>query len=320
MENSTSTVLEWIRSSKRRKLAESVLEIMENLRDYYPMTVRQVYYQCVSAMLVRNDQNEYRKISALLTDLRQNDVLSWGAIEDRSRRTIGKEGVSDMKTWAMNEIEQFLDNRFYWRCAVQTQPVYVEVCTEKDALASIFEKAIRPYCTRLNVVRGQCSSTLVSQMSNRFGNAVMKGLTPIMIHLGDFDPSGIAIPKSIVNRMSVHHSVEVKLIRAGLNQSQIREYNLPFDPETTGKKQDPNFKSWAAEYGEKTPAVELDALHPGILADIVKKALESVYDMDLFAEQKRIEAAEDARIKDVRAGIFGFAMRTYPEIFQSRQV
>ncbi len=111
----------------------------------------------------------------LLTILRREDVLPWRAIEDRTRRTIDKRGVPDLQAFVEEQMEDFMDWRYYHRCLVRDQEVYVEVATEKDALARIFEEAVWPYCVRLNIVRGQVSATMVHDMGERFGRAVMNG-------------------------------------------------------------------------------------------------------------------------------------------------
>ncbi|MCF7977769.1 MAG: hypothetical protein K9L82_07085, partial [Chromatiaceae bacterium] len=70
-----------------RELADALISIVTEMREYWPLTVRQVYYQAVSRLLVSNHINQYRKVSRNLTTLRRHDLLPWSAIEDRTRRT-----------------------------------------------------------------------------------------------------------------------------------------------------------------------------------------------------------------------------------------
>jgi hypothetical protein len=47
------------------------------------LTVRQLYYQCVTRGWIENNEREYQKIIRLLTDEREAGLFDWDAIEDR---------------------------------------------------------------------------------------------------------------------------------------------------------------------------------------------------------------------------------------------
>ena len=72
--------------TKNRVLAAALLGIVEEMEDYLPLTVRQVFYQCVSRNVLPNDAKSYNTVSAILTTLRRQKLISWYAIVDRSRR------------------------------------------------------------------------------------------------------------------------------------------------------------------------------------------------------------------------------------------
>ena len=298
-----------------RELAQALIGITTDLRAYWPLTVRQVYYQAVSRLLVANRLNEYRRISRILTTLRRNDLLPWSAIEDRTRRTFDKRGMPNVMEYITSEMRTFLSPSGYGRCYIQDQDVYVEVASEKDALASILEEAVWPYCTRLNVVRGQVSATMVNAMAERFDKAIMLGKRPILLYLGDLDPTGAAIPKALIRNMADWHSVGAELRRVALNPEQVRQYNLPVSPDAA-KEKDPNHSTWLREYGDQAP-VELDAIHPRDLTRITQDALGAVYDMSEVQEQKRREAAERGLLKRMRQDVEAFVMERYRPVFDS---
>lgn len=244
----------------RRGLAVALAAIVTELREYWPLTVRQAYYQAVSRLVVQNNLNQYRRVSQVLTTLRRYDLLPWHAIEDRTRPMFDKRGRPDVRDFIQEQLEYFLNPGYYGRCYIQDQDVYVEVATEKDALSSIMSEAVWPFCTRLSVVRGQISATMVNAMAERFDRAIMRCKRPILLYLGDLDPSGVAIPKALQRNMAEWHDVEVELIRVALNPDQVERLGLPVSLDAA-KKQDPNYRAWLAEYGDQAP-VELDALHP----------------------------------------------------------
>lgn len=311
--NATCSINDLFRSGNR-KLAPSLLEIIDDLSDYHPLTVRQVYYQAVSHRLIENALAEYQNVSRVLMKLRENDLLAWETITDRSRRLVDKRGVSNVQTFAQDQLAWFLDPRAYHRCLVQDQEVYIEVSTEKDALAGILEEAIWMYCTRLNVVRGQASATWVEQMSRRYSDAIMRGQRPILVHFGDLDPSGVVIPRVITRKLADVHGVEVELVRAALSPEQVEEYNLP-ECLTAAKEKDPNYKAWVAEYGEHQAAVECDALHPKDLTDILQNTLSGLYDVPNMNEHLEVERSEILRLKRVKREATNMLRKRFPDLF-----
>ena len=88
-----------------------------------------------------------------------------------------KRGVSDMQEFVTAQARTFLKPERYARCLVQEQGTYVEVGVEKDALASIFEDAIWPYCTRLNICRGRWPGFAIGEQvgGTRLGLVPMPG-------------------------------------------------------------------------------------------------------------------------------------------------
>lgn len=297
-----------------RVLAAALIEITNDLREYWPLTVRQIYYQAVAKLLVPNEQNQYKRVSRVLTTLRREDVLDWAAVEDRTRRTIDKRGVSDLQAWAAEQMETFMDWRYYHRCYVQRQNVYVEFATEKDALSKIVEDAVWTYCTRVNVVRGQVSATMVNEMAERFEEAAYRGQEPVLLYLGDLDPSGIAIPKALIRNMGDYHGVAVRLERVALLPQHVADFGLPVSVDAA-KRTDNNYGAWVREYGAGQPAVELDALHPQQLSDLITAALDRVYELVDMAEQKQIEKVERRRIRAVRRRIENICRLEFPDVF-----
>lgn len=301
-------------NGENKVLAAAIIDIVVEWRKFWPLTVRQVFYQCVVRSVLPNRQNEYARVSRVLATLRRAELVSWAAVEDRTRRTTGKRGLRAVDDYIQSGLETFLHPGYYGRCYIQNQAKYIEVATEKDALSSILEDAVWYYCTRLNVVRGQVSASMVKTMADRFDKAIMLGKKPVLVYLGDLDPSGVAIPKALVRNLEEHHGISIELVRAALNPDQIDLYSLPASLDAA-KQSDPNYKAWAAEYGSNQLPVELDAIPPDILKRVVTDALDSLYDMSEVAEQKRIEAEERDLLREMRNEVINFIARRYPEVY-----
>ena len=306
----TSTIF----SSKTRSVADALIKVINHdLAAYQPLTVRQCYYQLVGRQIIPNSLDQYRVVSRVLVRLREEGLVPWAAIEDRTRRTTEKRGVSNVSDWLELEASALFNPKNYGRCLVQGQRVHVEVTTEKDALSAILEDVVYPYCVRLNVVRGQVSATMVEQIARRFDRAIMDGKRPVLIHFGDLDPSGVAIPKALQRNLADRHGIDAEVIRAALNPDQVDLFDLPGSPDAV-KSQDPNHGAWMREYGSAQAAVELDALHPKDLQDILRAALIDVFDMDDFAAQRQQEAHDRNLISEIRRYALACIGRKYGDL------
>jgi hypothetical protein len=202
-------------------LVPETIEVLNELEDYWPLTLRQVYYRLVAAQIIENHLNQYKSLSVLLTKLRRLDIVPWEVIEDRTRRLSAKRGWEDSKEFADYELEQFL--RSYDRCLVQNQENYVELFVEKDALATIFENVAWPYCVRVVTCKGQISATYVNSYAERAEAAIDRGQKPIILHFGDLDPTGARIPVAIENNLWQHHDIDAKVCVIALKPYQVTE-------------------------------------------------------------------------------------------------
>jgi hypothetical protein len=275
------------RGRNAKVVVPAIFSIIEEMDEHLPMTVRQVYYQLVAREIIPNRQSEYQNVSRVLTTLRRNDHLPWNAIEDRTRRLIEKRGVTDLETH-VEENAQYLF-RGYDRCLVQNQDNYVEIFTEKDALASIIEDACHIYCTRVVVVRGQVSSTFIHQYAERADKAIMRGQQPIILYIGDLDPSGLRIPVALAENLAAFHDIDVDLRRIALTPDQVQRHHLPASLDAV-KPSDPNYR-WFRDQGHSV-AAEVDALHPGLLKECIVNGLCDVLDVNDMLAQQGVEARE----------------------------
>lgn len=299
---------------KRAKIADSMIEAIEEMRPHWPLTVRQVYYQMVARLVLDNKQKNYRLVSRILTTLRENDLVEWRAITDRTRRTTYKRGVSNVNEWIEAQLSRLFNPSYYGRCYVQSQDIHVEVTTEKDALSSIMEDVCYWFCVRLNVIRGQNSATMNHEISERLADAMMQDKKPVLLHFGDLDASGVAIPRAIKRILWERHGVDAEVKTLALTPEQIIEHDLPTSVDAV-KPQDPNYKKWLDEYGPAQPMVELDALHPETLKKILEQGLKDAFNMDDFSEEQAKEIQDREIIRQIRNDTLDFLSNRYPEYF-----
>ena len=230
-----------------------------------PMTVRQVFYQLVVRGVIDKTEAEYQgTVIRLLTDMRIRGELDWDTIVDESRRARVTQ-TFDSVTDALNDTA-----RFYRRSALRECPDYIEVWLEKDALAGVVYDVVAQYDVPLMVSRGMPSITFLWGSFNHIAHAARAGKRTTIYQLGDHDPSGGLIPQNLYRRLnewSVENDIEPpRVIRLALTESQIGEHNLPTRPtKRIGNRHAYRFAG---------DSVELDAMQPRTLRDLVRQSIE----------------------------------------------
>jgi hypothetical protein len=177
----------------------------------------------------------------------------------------------------------------------ETQPLYVEVWVEKDALIGIIEQTARKYDVPCFSCRGYTSQSEMWSAAQRIMNESRQGERPCtIIHLGDHDPSGIDMTRDIRERLALFgaESCEMTINRIALNIDQINQYNPPPNP---AKLTDTRAEKYIQEFGETS--WELDALEPRKLDELVSNTIEQYIDKDLMDKAKERQREEKEQLE-----------------------
>jgi len=266
-------------TEKQLDKLNKVKAVLEELSDYIPLTLRQIYYQLVGKGFIDNNKSQYTMLSILLKWARICGYIKWKDIEDRTRVFHNGMGWDDKRDFVEQEVSSFLSG--YRRDLMQSQEKYIEVWIEKDALSSIFKRITFRYGVSTVVCRGFSSVSFLNDFKSRLSNYEDK--TPLMLYFGDFDPSGVEMLESIKTTLQDELRVEeIEFKRIALTKEDIFNYKLPHNPDAL-KKTDTRAKKHVEAYGEL--AVELDALRPDILEEKIKEAIEAELNVDAFNEE-----------------------------------
>jgi hypothetical protein len=258
----------------------------------FQLTLRQLYYQFVSRGWIANKQSEYKRLGCVVNDARLAGLIDWDAIEDRGRN------LQTIHHWTSPA--DIIDScvRSYRIDLWEGQPYRPEVWVEKDALAGV----LQPTCDRLRIdlfpCRGYVSqSEMWDAGRNRLRGYVKQGQTPVILHLGDHDPSGIDMTRDISYRLKMFVGKSVEVRRLALNMDQIEEYNPPPNP---AKSTDARFRGYQQLFG--TESWELDALLPEVLDELITTEVDSLREDGLYAEREHQEEVQKASLSRVRDG------------------
>ena len=252
----------------------------------YRLTLRQLYYQFVARGLISNTEKSYGKIGSVVNEARLAGLIDWDEIEDRTRNL---KSISHWKN--PSNIIEVAANQFRidkWA----EQDYRVEVWVEKEALAGIVESVCEGLDVAFFSCRGYVSQSEMWVASQRLEQYYGEGQTPVIIHLGDHDPSGIDMTRDIDARLELFIGSTVTVNRIALNFDQIKAFNPPPNP---AKVTDTRFQSYRLKYGDES--WELDALEPRVLSDLIEKTILSYRDEEKWTDQVKKENEYRAQLQ-----------------------
>lgn len=270
-------------TADKHTLCAQIIQLVERYeQEGYSLTLRQLYYQLVAADIIPNDMKMYRKLSPLVVELREAGLIDWDSIVDRARAVnlpwyTG--GVAD----AISTIKaQYRLDR------MSGQSKYIELWIEKDALSDVVGRVTGRYGIRLVVNKGYTSATFMYEAVQRMKSAWHCGKRPLILYMGDHDPSGLDMTRDIRDRMIDYRAPsDMSVEHIALLSPQISLYNPPPNP---AKLSDPRAESYIERFGPSS--WELDALRPQVLEEIAQTAILRHIDQVAYAAVLHREKAD----------------------------
>lgn len=268
-------------------------EIIDSYRKQgYMLTLRQLYYVFVSQNIIPNTIRDYKNLGNVLKDARLAGLVSWSAIEDRTRNL---EKLSSWETPA--DIVHACASQFrhdVWA----DQPNHVEVWIEKEALIGVAEKI----CDQLRVpyfaCRGYVSISEQWRAGQRYRDIIENGQTVHLLHFGDHDPSGVDMTRDNKDQLAIFlgdHVDGFNIHRMALNMEQIERYKPPPNP---AKPKDSRTPAYVRRFKTKK-CWELDALEPKVISDIIKRKVDRLRDDKIWEKSLRKEEKAKRRLREV---------------------
>lgn len=268
------------------KIANKIID--EYSAEGYELTLRQIYYQFVARDVISNKQSEYKRLGAIINDARLAGLISWEAIVDRTRNLQGNSHWNGPHEIVQSCAEQFQLDKW------AGQEYRVEVWVEKDALVGIVETVARRLDVSYFSCRGYTSQSemwVAAQRLKKFANR--EGQIPVIIHLGDHDPSGIDMSRDISDRLELFMG-GLEVNRIALNMDQVEKYAPPPNP---AKITDSRAAEYIKIHGNES--WELDALDPKVLTKLIEKTVLKYRDEDKW--EQRLEEENEHKAELVKA-------------------
>lgn len=282
---------DWRPQAKTRVLLEQVQEIFSIYEDYLPLTVRQVFYALVGSFDYPKTDNAYERLCEHLVRARRARLIPFDWLRD--------DGVTVMQHRWFDGPADFWDHvghqaEDYERDKQVGQPVYVELWTEAAGMMPQLARVAEGYSVPVFSCGGFASLPAVRQIVDR---AYGRNVPTVLLHVGDFDPSGEAVFDHIAGDASeflksdrILGTQEIVAERVALSARQVAAFGLPTSP---AKSTDSRSAKW------RGGTCQVEALRPDVLAKLVTEAIEHHLDRDLL-EQHEVDEA-DERVQLLRA-------------------
>jgi hypothetical protein len=290
-----SPVIEYVAQDFRASTLAIINQARTICEDYaaqgYELTLRQLYYQFVARGLLANSDKSYKRLGSIINDARLAGLLDWDHINDRTRY------LRTSSTWLNpSEIIEASSDQFarnWWM--VSRQQYRPEVWVEKDALVDVVARACQPWQVPHFSCRGYVSQSEMWRAGVWMLRHRKNGLIPVVIHLGDHDPSGIDMSRDIADRLRLFADGAVEVVRVALTMDQVEQYAPPPNP---AKLTDSRGSDYVARYGYQS--WELDALEPQVLVDLISEQIRlRITDESAWEQVQDEDADTRSRMRDV---------------------
>ena len=263
--------------------------ILEYAAQGFSLTLRQLYYQFVARDIIPNSQKEYKRIGSIINDARLAGLIDWESIEDRTRNLVKNSHWDGPADILKSAAESFALDKW------EDQDFYLEVWIEKEALVGVIEPICRQYDVPFFACRGYTSQSEQWRAGERFSECVSQGRLPIVLHLGDHDPSGIDMTRDNQDRLDIFllgNNITVK--RLALNMDQVEQYNPPANP---AKTTDSRFAQYITNFGEES--WELDALEPAMISALIEENILEYLDEEKWDTMVAQEDEHKNKIREI---------------------
>lgn len=275
--------------AKTRELLAQAQAVLEEYRDYWPLTCRQIFYRLVGAHGYDKSETAYSRLCHHLANARRGRWIDFDAIRD--------DGVSTYSLDHFDDRDAFLRHirklgKSYTRNKLADQEYHIEVwCEAAGMLPQLYDVA-EPFSVPVYSSGGFDSLTAKKRLAERI---CAIGKPTVILHLGDYDPSGESIFDSVAEDVAAFveadrpwGTITVEFERVALTREQVAEYSLPTAPP---KASDTRSKGWSGG------TCQLEALPPNIIAEILRAAIERRFDSEMLHLDQRLEELEREEIQ-----------------------
>lgn len=274
--------------ARTAELLDRAILVLDEYREYWPLTCRQIFYRLVGAYGYDKSEAAYSRLCHHLANARRGRRIPFNAIRDDGVSTFGLDHFDDRDDF-MRHIRLLGEN--YTRNKLAAQDLHIEVWCEAAGMLPQLVNVTQSYSVPTYSSGGFDSLTAKKRLADRICDI---GKPTKILHLGDFDPSGVSIFDSVAEDVTAfvradraHGLIDVEFIRVALTAEQVVDHNLPTAP---AKSTDSRSRKWQGG------TCQLEALPPNIIAGILSRAIERHFNEETLKEARHLETIERREI------------------------
>ena len=267
-------IADWRPRPSTRALIADVLAILDEFRDYWPLSVRAVYYRLLGTGRYAKGAGLADRVSEHVSNARRAGVIEWEAIADSTAERLGSRSWSDERDW-LDDARSWAEGFRLDRQDGQQQRLLV--WCEAKGMAPMLSGAADEYGIDVLSGSGYDSTTIRHEV----GESTWELDVPLVVlHVGDLDPDGRAIYHAAAEDVIAWAEAgggEAEFVRLAVTPKQVAALDLPDDPTHAG---------W----------VQAEAIAPDQMTALVREAIAARLDEDVFASMSAEEKRQRSRL------------------------
>jgi len=294
---------DWKPQPKTLHLIGRVQDILARYQAQLPLTIRQIFYILVGSQ-EGYDKTEaaYNRLAETLNKARRAGLIDFTSIRDDGTQSTGFPGWDSPGQWR-DYIGRLA--RGYKHDLTDGQPFHTELWVEAGGMVPQAAAVANPYGIITYSAGGFNGTTDKYETAVRLAGWIKAGKPAIVLHCGDYDPSGLAIVDSLAEDVTeftyrlanqawrgyaIEHTTDVAPLefrRIVVTPEQIDRYSLPSAPQ----KGTDNRGEWM------DATVQAEALPPDILAAEITDAIDVVIDAGALEAARELGDTERAAVR-----------------------
>ncbi|WP_377271659.1 hypothetical protein [Peterkaempfera sp. SMS 1(5)a] len=265
----------WTPRPHVQDLVDRVRAVLDENRQYLPMTARQVFYRLVGAHGYDKTEQAYARLLETLNRARRARMIPMQSIRDDGGTQVGPGGWEDpAQFWSAVRATA----EGYTHSLDDGQPVCVELWVEAAGMVPMVSRVAAEFGVATYSSGGFDSVTVKHSAARRIA---YREIPTTVLHLGDHDPSGLSILDSAAEDISAFvadlNGTAPTFVRLAVTEQQITRYRLPSAPQKTTDRRGDHMHH----------TVQAEAMSPTELTGEVRAALEAVIDLDALTAARR---------------------------------
>jgi len=261
----------WKPRGETRSLLDAVDVVLDTFRDYLPVTVRQIFYRLVATSGYPKTERAYSRLGDILVRARRAGLVPFEAIRDDGLRRSRLVAWSGPREWCEAVLASA---RGFRRDRQHGQPRRLFLWCEAGGMLPQVARVADEFSVPVLSSGGFDSLTVKHDVAKEIASAG----PATVLHIGDLDPSGVHMfgsldedVRSFVATMCAGEDL-VEFQRLAVTPELVELLDLTMSP---AKQTD---RRSFTESG----TVQAEAIPPNVLADLVREAIESRLDRQIY--------------------------------------